>query len=239
MNREHERSPAYHRASDIVDWMALPQTLHYLLTRHVIDHGHVPPLEELARAAALTDEDTAEGLQDLAAMRGVILEPGSMRVWSLHPFAMLPTAHWVSIGDRGWWANCAWCSLAIGAALGREVTIKTSDGGERDVLEFTTDGKKTSRPDLLMHFPYPPVRWWDNPYCPCGNILFFSSEARIEEWCARHGRPKGQVLDMPKALALAERWFGDYASPDWTRKTPEQANAIFTELALTPEFWRL
>ena len=65
-----------------------------------------------------------------------------------------------------------------------------------------------------MHFPYPPARWWDNPYCPCGNILFFTGESKVEEWCARHGRPKGAALDMRKAIALADRWFGDYASPD-------------------------
>ena len=59
-------------------------------------------------------------------MRGVILEPNSTRIWSLHPFAMMPTAHWVSSAGRGWWANCAWCCLAIGAALQQRVTITTS-----------------------------------------------------------------------------------------------------------------
>jgi hypothetical protein len=44
---------------------------------------------------------------------------------------------------------------------------------------------------------------------------------------------------MPKAIALAERWFGDYASPEWRRKTPEQALAIFRELDLDPRFWTL
>lgn len=216
-----------------------PNHLHYLLTKYVVDHGHIPALEHLAQSADCDEEALARGLQDLAAMRGVILEPASLRIWSLHPFAFVPTAHWVSIGDRGWWANCAWCSLAIGAALRQEVTITTSDGAERETLQFTSDGRSTSRPDLLMHFPYPPARWWDNPYCPCGNILFFSSEARIEEWSKRHGRPKGAILEMPKALALADLWFGDYAMPDWTRKSPAQAMAIFEQLELDPEFWRL
>ena len=219
--------------------MALPNQLHYLLTRHVIDHGHTPALDELARQAGLDEASTAQGLRDLEAMRGVILEPGSTRVWSLHPFAMVPTAHWVASGDRGWWANCAWCTLAIGAALGQPVTIKTSDGAEGDRLQFTTQGRVSSRPDLLMHFPYPPGRWWDNPYCPCGNILFFSTGARIDAWCKRHGRPKGAVLEMAESLELAELWFGDYASPDWRRKTPAQANAIFAEIGLDPQFWKL
>jgi hypothetical protein len=41
------------------------------------------------------------------------------------------------------------------------------------------------------------------------------------------------------AIRLAELWFGDYASPDWVRKTPERANEIFTELGLDKSFWKL
>lgn len=219
--------------------MEFPNRIHYLLTRHVIDHGHPPTLDELARQAGCDEAQAAQGLRDLEAMRGVSLEPSSLRIWTLHPFAFVPTAHWVSSRERGWWANCAWCSLAIGAALAEEVTIKTSDGAERDTIEFTAHGLTASRPDLLMHFPYPPARWWDNPYCPCGNILFFSSEARIDAWCKRHGRPKGAALPMNKALALAGLWFGDYASPDWKRKTPAQAAAIFAQLELDPDFWTI
>ena len=219
----------------------LPNRLHYLMMRHVIETGHPPALDELSRLVGLSEDETSQGLRDLEAMRGVVLEPGSTRIWSLHPFATTPTAHWISTGaptfEGGWWANCAWCSLAIGAALGEEILIKTSDGGEFDRLEFTVDGPTTSRLDLLMHFPYPPSRWWDNPYSPCGNILFFSSEARIDEWCRRHGRPKGAILEMPRALALAELWFSDYASPEWRRKTPQEALEIFNRLELDPEFW--
>ena len=106
-------------------------------------------------------------------------------------------------------------------------------------LVFDVRNGESTRPELLMHFPYPPARWWDNPYCPCGNILFFTGESKVEEWCARHRRPQGVLLDMRKAIGLADRWFGDYASPEWRRKTPDQALAIFEELELDPEFWTL
>ncbi len=42
---------------------------------------------------------------------------------------------------------------------------------------------------------------------------------------------------MATGIALATEWFGDYASPDWRRKTPEQARAIFEKLRLDPTFW--
>lgn len=172
-------------------------------------------------------------------MHGVILEPGSERIWSLHPFSMLPTAFWVTSKGRGWWANCAWCSLAIGASLGEDTEISTREGAEGVPLNFQIRRGESSRPDLLMHFPYPPGRWWDNPFCPCGNILFFSSESQIDRWASRHGRPKGAIMRMAEALKLSERWFGDYAQPDWRRKTPEEADAIFNELGLDRSFWSI
>jgi hypothetical protein len=216
-----------------------PERLHYLLTRYVIAHGHAPDSAQLGELCGFTQRKAEDLLRRMAEMRGVILEPGSVRIWSLHPFALMPTAFWVSAGGRGWWANCAWCSLGIGAALQTDIAVATRDGAEGDPLDFDVRNGEATRPELLMHFPYPPARWWDNPYCPCGNILFFTGEAKVEEWCARHGRPKGALLDMRKAIGLADRWFGDYASPEWRRKTPDQALAIFEELELDPEFWTL
>ena len=217
----------------------MPEHLHYLMIRGIVETGHVPDLSSLAALAERSEHETECGLRQLEEMHGVILIPNSLRAWSLHPFALMPTRFWVTAGARGWWANCAWCALGIGAALGQEVTVSTSEGAEAGALEFRVHRGQASRSDLLMHFPYPPARWWDNPYCPCGNILFFTSQANIGAWCERHGHPQGGILDIDTGIRLAERWFGDYASPEWRRKTPEQAAAIFSELALDPSFWNM
>jgi Alkylmercury lyase len=216
-----------------------PERLHYLLMRNIIDTGHAPTFRQLAGLAELTEERTEGVLRKLEQMHGVILVPNSLRIWSLHPFALNPTRFWVSGAAGGWWANCAWCSLGIGAALKQDVTIATSDGGEGDPMEFTVEGGRTRRTDLLMNFPYPPERWWDNPITPCANILFFSSEERIESWSSRHGHPRGRFLSINVAIRLAELWFGDYASQEWVRKTPERADEIFSELGLDRSFWKL
>src|SRR5215471_7105867 len=102
-----------------------PERLHYILTRHVIETGHAPAIDRLAALANCGEVEAADALRALADMRGVILEPASLRVWSLHPFALMPTAFWVEGARRGWWANCAWCSLGIAAATGEDVAIST------------------------------------------------------------------------------------------------------------------
>jgi hypothetical protein len=217
----------------------LPETLHYLATRHIIETGHAPDIQTLSKLADLPQQETETALKELAAMHGVILVPNSLEIWSLHPFALLPSRHWVTAKQGGWWANCAWCCVGIAAALHTDVQIATGDGGEATPLEFRIEHSRSSRSELLMHFPHPPARWWDNPYCPCGNILFFSSRDSIDRWCSRHHRPRGAILDMPQAIALGEAWFGDYAFSNWRRKSPEQARAIFEKLGLDPQFWSM
>jgi hypothetical protein len=217
--------------------ISLPEHLHYALMQHVAETGHAPDLTTLASLAKLSPQETEHALRQLSEMHGVVLVPNSLQIWSLHPFALAPTQFWVATSRGGWWANCAWCALGIGAALHEDARILTSDGGEGQSLQFDLTRGRTTRTDLFMHFPYPPARWWDNPYCPCGNILFFSSKAKIDAWSKRHGHPIGSVLDIKTGIDLAERWFGDYASPEWRRKTPAQAASIFDELGLDRSFW--
>ncbi len=216
-----------------------PELLHYLLFQSIAEKGHPATVEELAGTSNSSVEEVKQGLDMLREMHGVVLVPGSYTVWSLHPFSLLPTMHWVSIGDRGWWANCAWCSLAIGSALKSDISISTFDGGEGRPLSFEVCSGAASREHVVVHFPTPPARWWENPFCPCVNILFFSSEATVDPWCRRHGQPKGSVLTIDKMIRLADLWFGDYGSRDWKRKTPDEAELIFEELDLDRSFWNI
>jgi Alkylmercury lyase len=216
----------------------LPAKLHHLLMRCVIETGHAPGLPELAALAGCTEGGAADALRNLAAVHGVVLVPNSLTVWSLHPFSMLPTAFWVESRRGGWWANCAWCSLGIAAILRQDVTITTRDGAEGEALTFRVAGGVPAWTGVI-HFPERPARWWDNPICPCANILFFSSEARVSAWCARHGQPKGSVLHIGTGMKLADRWFGEYASVEWRRKTAQDGEMIFRELGLDHTFWKM
>ena len=220
-------------------YAGFPEEVHHRCFRFIAEAGHAPSVEELASESGRSVEEVKQGLNQLRDMHGVVLVPGSYEFWSLHPFSLLPTAHWVTAGRRGWWANCAWCSLAIGSSLKSDITVSTFDGGEGEPLRFEVRNGVASQKDVLAHFPTPPARWWDNPFCPCVNILFFTSEAKIGDWCVRHGSPKGSILDMGKMIRLADLWFGDYGSPDWKRKTPDGAARIFQELDLDRSFWNI
>jgi len=73
-------------------------------------------------------------------------------------------------------------------------------------------------------------------------LLFRSEEQRsekhIERWCKAWRLPHGATLSMEQAWKLADAWYRDRRSPDWRRRTVDEAHQLFASLGLTSEFWR-
>jgi hypothetical protein len=70
-------------------------------------------------------------------------------------------------------------------------------------------------------------------------MLLFRSEEHVERWRERRGIAPGAMLSLPQGWALARAWFHDRLSPDWRRKSPEEAHAIFKGIGLMGPFWNL
>ena len=212
--------------------------LHTAIIRHVAERGFAPAMSLLQAQLGWPDAELRSGLTKLVEMRGIILKPNSTEVWGIHPFTLMPTATWVEAKGGGWWANCAWCALGIGAALNDDIRVCSRAGAEHVGVDFQVQRGRSSNDRLLIHFPFAPSEWWSNPYNPCGGILFFSSHAEIDAWCERHHFPHGEVIDIATGVALARAWFGDYLAPTWRRKSIDEAKRVFQSLGLTSEFWR-
>lgn len=217
--------------------MTAESQLHTAIIRHVAERGFAPAIETLGETLGWSAIDVRTALTRLAEIRGVILKPNSFDVWAIHPFTLMPTATWVTAEVGAWWANCAWCALGIGAALRQNIRVSTRLGAEKEAIEFEVRDGRSTNDDLLIHFPFPPTEWWNNPYNPCGCILFFSSRSEIDAWCNRHGLPMGETIDIAKGITLAREWFGDYLEPTWRRKTADEVRQLFRSLHLTSEFW--
>jgi hypothetical protein len=50
---------------------------------------------------------------------------------------------------------------------------------------------------------------------------------------------RGAVMSIPQAWALSKKWYGNRLAQDFRRPTREEAQAIFTSVGLTGEFWQL
>ena len=70
-------------------------------------------------------------------------------------------------------------------------------------------------------------------------MLLFRSEEHIDEWYEGRGSRAGVTLTLEQQWQLARHWYADRMSPDWRRRTPEEAEAVFASVGLTGDFWRL
>jgi hypothetical protein len=70
-------------------------------------------------------------------------------------------------------------------------------------------------------------------------MLAFRSEEHVERWCRNMGLERGGLLTPEQQWRLAEAWYANRLAADWQRRTPAEAEALFAELGLEGDFWRL
>jgi hypothetical protein len=70
-------------------------------------------------------------------------------------------------------------------------------------------------------------------------MLLFRSEEHLDRWLEETGSRRGELLTLEQLRVMADEWYGSKLDPDWRRKTPEEAQAIFDRIGLSGDFWRL
>ena len=70
-------------------------------------------------------------------------------------------------------------------------------------------------------------------------MLLFRSEEHARSWREARGFPDAQTISLETGWRLARAWYARKLRPDWRRHTLEEAEALFAELGLDGEFWRL
>lgn len=73
-------------------------------------------------------------------------------------------------------------------------------------------------------------------------MLLFRSEGHRDKGLAERNLSHGASFSVEQQWELARLWYGpphDRTSPEWRRRTPDEAEAVFDSLGLTGDFWRL
>ena len=217
-----------------------PGRLHHELIRGLVETCSIPSHDELqARLSCSSSEELDRAFEELAGLHGVVLHPASHQVWAIHPFSLAPTPFLVESGEKKWWGNCAWCSLGITVLVGGPCLITTTLGAESEQVQLTVENGQVNRSDLVVHFPIPMTRAWDNVVYTCSTMLLFKDGNHVAEWSARHRIPRGDIQPVAKVLELAKRWYGEHLRPDWTKKSIAEARAIFADLGFAHPVWSL
>jgi hypothetical protein len=103
-----------------------------------------------------------EAYARLRAQRVLVLESDGTSIRMAPPFSGVPTQHVVEADGVRYFANCAWDSLGIPAALHRPAVVhsRCEQTLEPFDLEVGLDGPEPS--DWLFHCLVPAAKWWDD-----------------------------------------------------------------------------
>ena len=138
----------------------LEQRVRLVVYRHFVDTANAPDSERLASAVEASEREVVGALRRLSDLHALVLAPASTTIWMAHPFSAVPTAYPVDIGDKTYFANCAWDVAGVLSLVGdgRSRTICEDCGGDLDMVvrgdTITGNG--------VVHFAVPPRRFWDN-----------------------------------------------------------------------------
>ena len=212
---------------------------HHAIVAHLLETGAAPSLPVLAARLGIGVDDTASALRRLEDVHGIVLHPGTVVPWVIHPFSLSPTATWVASGERGWWAPCTWCAFGIATLVGGRCTIHVRLGGESEDIDIDVADGRSLETDLVVHFAIRPRDAWNNVHHHCAMVLPFRSDADIGDWCERHGLPRGRAVPIAQVAELARVWYGRHADRDWRKWTVREAGALFRSVGLVDGFWEL
>ncbi len=138
-----------------------------LKTRHQIyhffaDNCRAPSYQEVAYLLNAEKENVRVSFHKLHERHMIFLEPGADTIRMANPFSAIPTNYKVISGNKKWWANCAWDSLGIAAALKIDVQIEASYSDNQETVELQVNHGVADGKNHIIYFPLPCRQWYDD-----------------------------------------------------------------------------
>jgi Alkylmercury lyase len=138
--------------------------LRSIVYRRFVETGTAPTRQELGEHVG--DIETVDRLlRELHDRHMLVLDERPARRGEIRmalPFATEPTDFRVTADQGAWWANCAWDSLAVLAALHGDGRIASTWSDTGETLELTVTHGQLDHTDGYISFPLPASRWWDD-----------------------------------------------------------------------------
>ena len=138
--------------------------LRLIVYRHFVETGVAPTRAELAQTVGAAELVDAL-LRELHDRHMLVLDDRPGRQGEIRmalPFASEPTKWMVTTSRGAWWANCAWDSLAILAALHSNGRIESTWADTGEPAHLTVAGGELGHAEGYICFPLPASQWWDD-----------------------------------------------------------------------------
>lgn len=123
---------------------------------------HPPSVGETANHFDITNEEATELYKELHHRHAFFLDLETLKIRMANPFSGIPTDFKVTANEKTYFANCAWDMLGIPAALHADAIIEAKFTESNEEVKLKVKNGKVSNSDLLVHFPLPFSRWYDD-----------------------------------------------------------------------------
>jgi DNA-binding transcriptional MocR family regulator len=136
--------------------------IRYQIYRFFADRCRAPSHQELADLISAEQDPVRDSFHKLHERHMIFLEPGADTIRMANPFSAIPTKFRVQSGQKQWWANCAWDSLGIAAALNIDVHIKAGYPDNQETVELQVENGRVDGKKHVIYFPLPCRQWYDD-----------------------------------------------------------------------------
>ena len=130
--------------------------------RHFAETTRAPNVVETAAAFDLTHQEAASAYDALHARHAFFLKPDTHDILMANPFSNIETPFRVYVDGKTYFANCAWDSLGIPAALHCEADVEAACAQSGEVIMLQVHNGQVPESDMLVHFLVSFERWYDD-----------------------------------------------------------------------------
>jgi hypothetical protein len=134
----------------------------HFVYNHFADTTQPPSVEDAAKHFNISTEEASEIYKELHKRHAFFLEPGTLTIRMANPFSGVSTDFKVHAKGKTYYANCAWDMLGIPAALHSDAVIEAVCTESSDVVQVEIKNWQVANSNLLVHFPLPFARWYDD-----------------------------------------------------------------------------
>jgi Alkylmercury lyase len=130
--------------------------------RYFAETTHPPHVDESAAHFALSHEEAVSAYQQLHRRHVLYLQPGTQEILMANPFSGAETPFKVRANGKTYFANCAWDSLGIPAALQADAEIEAACAQSGEPIHLRVTGAQVHGAGALVHFLVPFREWYND-----------------------------------------------------------------------------
>ena len=127
------------------------------------ENASAPNVHDIAKEFGISPERAGDVLVALHDKHALFLEPGTTSIGMASPFSAVPTVHKTTIRGKTYWANCAWDSLGIPAALhAADAAIESVCAASGDPIRIRLKDGQVEDTGAVVHILLPFRSWYED-----------------------------------------------------------------------------